>query len=204
MLRLASGDADALACRRMPLADLERLDGAEQVIATLTDARLLTVSGGEVELSHEALLREWPRYRTWLEEDRVGRRLHAHVVSSAREWEATGRDPGDLYRGARLADALDWDAQHGDELSSPERRFLGASRRRAERNARRLRAVLAGVALLRASIEAVACLRAEHHEFGVLLVSSRFRLTTREAAAQLQLDGPAGAPRGMRDGCAPS
>ena len=148
MLRLASGDADALACRRMPLADLERLDGAEQVTATLTDARLLTVSGGEVELSHEALLREWPRYRTWLEEDRVGRRLHAHLGSSAHEWEATGRDPGDLYRGARLADALDWHAQHGDELSSPERRFLGASRRRAEKNARRLRAVLAGVALL--------------------------------------------------------
>ena len=85
----------------------------------------MTVSGGEVELSHEALLREWPRYRTWLEEDRVGRRLHAHLGSSAHEWEATGRDPGDLYRGARLADALDWHAQHGDELSSPERRFLG-------------------------------------------------------------------------------
>ena len=65
-----------------------------RVVAELTDARLLTVSDGEVELSHEALLREWPRYRAWLEEDRAGRRLHAHLISSAREWEATGRDPG--------------------------------------------------------------------------------------------------------------
>ena len=133
MLRLASGEDGALVRRRVPLAELERLDGAEHVLATLTDARLLTVSDGEVELSHEALLREWPRYRIWLEEDRVGRRLHAHLTSSAREWEATGRDPGDLYRGARLTGALDWAAQHSDELSVPERRFLDASRRRAER-----------------------------------------------------------------------
>ena len=148
MLRLASGDAEALVRRRVPLAELERLDGAEYVIATLTDARLLTVSDGEVELSHEALLREWPRYRIWLEEDRVGRRLQAHLMSSAREWDATGRDPGDLYRGARLTGALEWAVQHSDELGVPERRFLDASRRRVGRNARRLRAVLAGVALL--------------------------------------------------------
>jgi DNA-binding SARP family transcriptional activator/WD40 repeat protein len=148
MLRLASGDGDALARRRVRLAELERLDGAEHVVATLTDARLLTVSDGEVELSHEALLREWPRYGTWLEEDRVGRRLQAHLMSSAREWDATGRDPGDLYRGARLTGALEWAARHSDELSLPERRFLDASRRRVGGNARRLRAVLAGVALL--------------------------------------------------------
>ena len=59
-----------------------------------------------------------------------------------------GRDPGDLYRGARLTGALEWAGQHSDDLSVPERRFLDASRRRAERNARRLRAVIAGVALL--------------------------------------------------------
>ena len=148
MLRLASGEDGTLASRRVPLAELKRLDGVQPVLRALTDARLLTVSDGEVELSHEALLREWPRYRTWLEEDRAGRRLHVHLTSSAREWDTTGRDPGDLYRGARLSGALEWDGQHSDELSPPERRFLDASRRHAERNARRLRAVLAGVALL--------------------------------------------------------
>jgi DNA-binding SARP family transcriptional activator len=69
MLRLASGDGEALARRRVPLGELQRINGAGSVLAELTDARLLTVSDGEVELSHEALLREWPRYRTWLEED---------------------------------------------------------------------------------------------------------------------------------------
>ncbi len=99
MLRLASGEDGALARRRVPLSELERIEGAAPVLAALTDARLLTVSDGEVELSHEALLREWPRYRTWLEEDRIGR-LHAHQTAAASDWDARGRDAGELSRRA--------------------------------------------------------------------------------------------------------
>ena len=148
LLRLAHGEEGALVRRRLPLAELERIDGAEPVLAALTDARLLTASDGEVEISHEALLQEWPRYRAWLEEDRVGRRLHAHLTESSRGWDAGGRDSGDLYRGARLTAALDWSAQHRDELSPVERAFVQASRSAAGRAARRLRGVLAGVAVL--------------------------------------------------------
>jgi hypothetical protein len=148
LLRLAHGENGALVRRRLPLAELERIDGAEPVLAALTDARLVTVSDGEVEVSHEALLQEWPRYRGWLEEDRVGRRLHVHLAESSREWDAGGRDVGDLYRGARLAAALDWSAQHSDELNPVEQEFVGASRSAAGRAARRLRGVLAGVAVL--------------------------------------------------------
>ncbi len=148
LLRLAHGEDGALVRRRLPLAELERIDGAEPVLAALTDARLLTASDGEVEISHEALLQEWPRYRGWLEEDRVGRRLHAHLTEISREWDTGGRDPGDLYRGARLTAALDWSAQHRDELSPVEREFIAASRGAAGRATRRLRGVLAGVAVL--------------------------------------------------------
>ena len=148
MLRLASGEDETLARRRVPLAQLERVDGAGGVLAALIDARLLTISDGEVELSHEALLREWPRYRAWLEEDRIGRRLHAHLNAAAGEWDDRGRDAGELYRGARLAAALDWAGQHRDQPNSLEREFIVASRRRADRDARRLRGVLAGVAVL--------------------------------------------------------
>ena len=148
MLRLASGDHETLVRRRIPLADLNRIEGAEPVVGALTDARLLTVSDKEVELSHEALLREWPRYREWLEEDRVGRRLHAHLTTAASEWEARGRDPGELYRGARLAGAVEWSAQHGDQLNLLELEFVASSKRRTDREARRLRGVLAGVVLL--------------------------------------------------------
>ena len=146
LLRLAHGEEGALVRRRLPLAELERIDGAEPVLAALTDARLLTASNGEVEISHEALLEEWPRYRAWLEEDRVGRRLHAHLADASRAWDAGGRDLGDLYRGARLTAALDWSAQHRDELNPVEREFVQASRSAAGRAARRLRGVLAGIA----------------------------------------------------------
>jgi WD40 repeat protein/DNA-binding SARP family transcriptional activator len=162
MLRLATGDEGSLVRRRLPRSELARLDGAERVLAVLTDARLLTASDGEVEVSHEALLREWPRFRGWLEEDRVGRRLHAHLAASVREWEARGQDTGDLYRGARLAAALDWAAQREGELNRSEREFLDASRAEAERETRgqrrlnrRLRGLLFGaLALLVAAIAA--------------------------------------------------
>jgi DNA-binding SARP family transcriptional activator/WD40 repeat protein len=155
MLRLAGGEDGALTRRRVPLGELERITGAVPVLAELTDARLLTVSDGDVELSHEALLREWPRYRAWLEEDRIGRRLRAHLMRSARDWDARGRDVAELYRGARLASALDWAAQHDVELNALEREFIGSSRLQAEHETRRqrsqnrrLRGLLLGVGLL--------------------------------------------------------
>ncbi len=139
LLRLASGEDGALARRRVPLGELERIPGAGTVLAELTDARLLTVSDGEVELSHEALLREWPRYRAWFEEDRIGRRVHAHLTAAASDWDERNRDRGELYRGARLASALDWAAGHTGELNPAEQEFLEASRAAADRELREQR-----------------------------------------------------------------
>ena len=65
-----------------------------------------------------------------------------------RAWDADDRDPGGLYRGARLAAALDWAAGHDRELDETERAFLHDSRRASGRAQRRLRFVLAGVASL--------------------------------------------------------
>ncbi len=148
LLRLASGEDESLVRRRVSISELEGISGAKPVIVELTKARLLTVSEGEVEVSHESLLREWPRYRVWLEEDRVGRRLHAHLAASAREWDSHGCDSADLYRGQRLTGALDWSAQNPGELSPIEREFVDRSRVDAERKQRRLRSLLAGVAVL--------------------------------------------------------
>ena len=92
------------------------------MLAELTDDRLLTISEGEVEVAHEALLREWPRLRGWLEEDAEGRRLHHQLRNAAREWDAGGRDPGELYRGARLASTLDWATDHEADLNATRAR----------------------------------------------------------------------------------
>ncbi|MEP6954652.1 MAG: BTAD domain-containing putative transcriptional regulator [Solirubrobacteraceae bacterium] len=158
LLRLAGeGEAAAVVRRRVPLAELEgeRDESVAEVLAVLADDRLVTIGEGEVEVAHEALLREWPRLRGWLEEDAQGRRLRHHLGATAREWDAGGRDRGELYRGARLASALDWIAAHEHELNELEREFVAESRAVAELEAerqqeanRRLRALLAGVAAL--------------------------------------------------------
>ena len=80
-----------------------------------------------------------------------GRRRAApasRLGDAARAWDADARDPGRLYRGARLAAALDWAAGHDAELSPAERAFLDDSRSASGRAQRRLRMMLAGVAAL--------------------------------------------------------
>jgi WD40 repeat protein/DNA-binding SARP family transcriptional activator len=155
LLALADVGNGAPERRSVQLSEIEGIPGAERVLAALIDARLVTVGAGTVELSHEALLREWPRYRGWLEEDRVGRQLHAHLRVAATEWHARGRDPADLYRGARLAAALEFRSQHPGRIDRLEREFINASRLEAERETgreraanRRLRALLIGAAAL--------------------------------------------------------
>jgi DNA-binding SARP family transcriptional activator/WD40 repeat protein len=164
MLRLVAGEDGALARRRVPLAELQRVDECARVLATLIDARLITVSDGNVELSHEALVREWPRYRAWLDEDQMGRRIHAHLIAAARDWDQAGRDPGELYRGARLANALEWTARNREWLNSSERDFIDASRLQDRRDVQRQRVhrrrlrnlVIAAGALLVVAIGAAA------------------------------------------------
>ncbi|MGE5635542.1 MAG: hypothetical protein ACM3UV_01185, partial [Nocardioidaceae bacterium] len=159
LLRLAhAGEEEAtFVRRRVPLDELdrERDEHTTSALAALTESRLVTADEGTLEVAHEALLQAWPRLREWLEEDVEGRRLHQHLIHAARDWEAAGREPGELYRGARLASTLDWVGGHEGDLNELEREFLDASRAEAEREAerqrrenRRLRASLAGLAAL--------------------------------------------------------
>jgi WD40 repeat protein/DNA-binding SARP family transcriptional activator len=147
MLRLA-GDGGVRA--RVPIGELVAAQGdpAGGVLSVLAADRLITIGEGDVEVAHEALLREWPRLRGWLEEDAEGRRVQRQLTRAARDWEAAGRDPSELFRGARLAASLDWAAAHGAELNVTERDFLDDGRAASESAQRRLRAVLAGVASL--------------------------------------------------------
>ena len=159
LLRLAdAGDeGTTFVRRRVALDELapERDGHTAAALGVLVDSRLVTADEGAVEVAHEALLREWPRLREWLEEDAEGRRLHQHLIHAARDWEDADRDPGELYRGARLASALDWNAGHEGDLNELERQFLAESRAEAEHEAehqrrtnRRLRGLLAGLAVL--------------------------------------------------------
>jgi DNA-binding SARP family transcriptional activator/energy-coupling factor transporter ATP-binding protein EcfA2 len=165
LLRLTGpGEGEAVVRRRVPLDEFTA-SGDERgrvVLDALADQRLLTKGKDTVEVAHEALLREWPRLRGWLEDDIQGRALHRHLIGAAREWDQSGRDLGELYRGARLTAALDWARDHHADLNQLERAFLDAGRaaaeremadvrRRAEREARisrRLRGLLAGLGVV--------------------------------------------------------
>jgi WD40 repeat protein/DNA-binding SARP family transcriptional activator len=160
LLRLSDAEEAAPVRRRVPLAELEleRNENTAAALAVLTESRLVTADEDTVEVAHEALLSQWPRLRAWLEEDAEGRRLHQHLIHAAAEWQRSGRDPAELYRGARLASALEWAEGHDPELNELERAFLAEARTANEREAerqrrtnRRLRALLAGVGVLLAA-----------------------------------------------------
>src|SRR6266566_2146387 len=80
-----------------------------------------------LDVSHEALIRGWPRLRRWLDEDRAGLRLQRRITETAEEWQRSSRDNDLLYRGARLIQAQEWRERHEVELNLLEREFLDAS-----------------------------------------------------------------------------
>jgi WD40 repeat protein/transcriptional regulator with XRE-family HTH domain len=105
----------------------EAREQIHEVLMTLADARLITTEQNCVEVSHEALIREWPTLRNWLDENREGLRLHRHLTETAQEWEALGRDPDVLYRGGRLVQSMEWAQTHPMDLNPLEQAFLDAS-----------------------------------------------------------------------------
>ncbi len=100
----------------------------ETVLKTLADARLVITAQDSAEVAHEALIREWPTLRCWLDEDRESLRLHRRLSENAREWDKNERDPAELYRGARLAQVQEWAKRNAAQLNPLEADFLQASR----------------------------------------------------------------------------
>lgn len=105
------------------------------VLKSLADARLITTSEDSVEVAHEALIREWPTLRGWLEDNRESLRLQRQFTDAAQEWQMMGREPDMLYRGARLAQLREWAQSHADEMNILEHEFLNASVESNEREA---------------------------------------------------------------------
>ncbi len=122
----------------------------EAVVNVLADERLLTTGEGTVEVAHEALIRQWPTLRGWLDEDRAGRRTHRKLAEASQEWARLGRDDAAVYRGVRLAEALEWLAQHPESANERERAFVDASVavRARERRRGRTRIAILGAVLL--------------------------------------------------------
>ncbi|RYP87714.1 hypothetical protein EKO23_04790 [Nocardioides guangzhouensis] len=128
------GEATRRRAARTELSGLGADRRVEAVIDQWAQARLLTLDRDPrtrvptVELAHEALLREWPRLRSWIEEDREAIMALGRLREAARTWVELGRDPGSLYRGARLEITLDNAGFGTADLPEPEREFLETSK----------------------------------------------------------------------------
>jgi hypothetical protein len=110
-----------------------RASEIEEVVEQLIQNRLLTTDRDPstqerfVEIAHESLLHEWPRFRNWLEESRASRMIYIRLQERMNVWERFRRDPGSLLRGAELEEVERWSREHGGELSSREKEYLEAS-----------------------------------------------------------------------------
>lgn len=169
------GDGVADTRRRARLAELlparQGEDRVRAVLDTAVATRLVTMDDTGVELAHEALIREWPRLQSWLDEDRDGLRIQRHLTTAAAAWAQLDEDPSELYRGPRLTTVLEWVATTEPAISTLEQRFLDESRAIEERSVehqvrtnRRLRRRLSltGVALVIALLAGAAAFVQAH------------------------------------------
>lgn len=104
----------------------------DAMLKLLADAHLITSDENAVQIADQALISGWKRLREWLAEDREGLRLQRQLADAAKVWESMQRDPNLLFRGARLAQALEWAAANRADLGAREREFLDASKAVAE------------------------------------------------------------------------
>lgn len=120
----------------------------DAVLSILTDARLVTMGTLEpgqtrvVEVAHEALIREWPTLRDWLNQNRQGLILRRQLTEDTNDWLKLGRDPGALYRGVRLKQTLEWVKENVDLISLTEQEFLDASQKTARQEAGQARSLV--------------------------------------------------------------
>ncbi|PID38815.1 MAG: hypothetical protein CSB49_03650 [Proteobacteria bacterium] len=109
LLRLITADGTRRSVERSKL--LEGLgDEAAQVLARLTEARLLT-SGRrgdgdtKLELAHERLIDSWGRLSRWIDESRDERVFLAEIGQAAELWERRGERDAEVWQGEALEEA---------------------------------------------------------------------------------------------------
>ena len=136
LLRLVSPGQQGEPVRtRVPRRQVVAAPDQDELVDRLVRTRLVTSDDGVLEIAHEALARAWPRLRGWLEDDVEGQRILHHLSTTADTWDALGRPASELYRGVRLAQALEWRDRPHPELNETETAFLDAVRRARRRRA---------------------------------------------------------------------
>ncbi|NDU72380.1 AAA family ATPase [Actinomadura sp. DSM 109109] len=132
-------------------------DGIDRILEVFARRRLIVIDGETVQISHEALLREWPQLRRWLHADITEHALRSQLIDDAGLWRGHEDNGSYLYRGLQLATARQaasrWaeDRERYPPLPAVAAEFLASSGRAARRAARLRRGSAAGLVLLAAA-----------------------------------------------------
>jgi len=203
-----SDDADDTR-RRVRRSELESLGLAASTLDQVLDAygsfRLLSFDrdpvtrGPTIEVAHEALIREWPRYRRWVDEQRESLLLERRLDAAAAEWNDNGRDASFLLAGGRLEQVERWATEGEVRLSDDERGFLAAGRHAEDERVRvagnRRRGVLAVVSVLAAFAVGLAAIAFVQRGDAERQASRAERESSRAAVAATAADTAAEAAR---------
>ena len=201
-LRLVTVDENADDTRRrIRRTELDALgldrNAVDAVLQQFGSFRLLsfdhdpTTRGPTVEVAHEALIREWPRLRSWVDDQREDLLLERRLRDAVMEWEAGDRDPGYLLRGGRLEQFETWADTAPAQVTDDERRLIAESRARSDaereverRRVRRLRRLVAvvGVALVAALVAGAVALRQQDQAESAAEEAELATLISRSAA----------------------
>jgi formylglycine-generating enzyme required for sulfatase activity len=102
---LAQVNERGAAIRRV--AQLHSFNEAGRTLLAYFDKwRLIVKSGDALEVAHESMFREWPRFKEWLVPERARLEALRGVENAAATWNAKGQKKDDLiHRGRRLAEA---------------------------------------------------------------------------------------------------
>jgi len=155
-----------------------------------------TTRGPTVEVAHEALIREWPRLRSWVDDQREDLLLERRLREAVVEWDASDRDPGYLLRGGRLEQFESWAKTAAAQTTDDESRLIAESRGVADaerevehRRVRRLRRLVAvvGVALVAALVAGAVALRQQDQAESAAEEAELATLISRSAAQSNEL-----------------
>lgn len=117
------------ALTELALPDVEQTTMIREVADAFVTARLLTTNElagvTTIEVSHEALIREWKRLSAWLHEAREDILLQQTISADTADWVRRDRPVDRLYQGSKLTEAQAWAERNMP--SSDESAFLQAS-----------------------------------------------------------------------------
>lgn len=164
-LVMISQTDEAISRKQFPRAAVATPE-ANALLDAFLDARLFVAELAQdgtavVSVTHEALLKHWPRARAWINENKESLHIHARVAAAAQHWheEGQGRDLL-LPRGKPLGEArLLMDK--GFDLADEEKAFIRASIAKG-RDTQRLRGAVVAMLALFAVTAGVAAFMANH------------------------------------------